>query len=326
MNDVLKVGIIGCGGIARSHLEAIAQSDAIQAVAMGDNLAQRAEAYAKEFGAEKAYSDTAQLLADPNVQAVHVCLPHDLHHAVCIAAANAGKHILVEKPIALKSTDAEEMMAAADANNVRFMVGHVLRFREVNIQARRIIADGKIGQPVSVVRRRMGYCRHDTLPAWHADPKHMGNFAIYGFGTHEVDTILWTLDTEAKRAFSAGRVAAPVWGNEDEVSTILELANGAIASYTQSLNARQGAHDCIYIGTEGSLSVGHTQLDLNGKIIEVEPDGGHGMAAQIHEFARACLEEREPLSSARDCMRTQRTLDAMWRSVQTGQVVEVQGS
>jgi len=326
MSDVLKVGIIGCGGIARSHLEAIAKSDSIQAVAMGDNLPQRAQAYAKEFGADKAYSDIDQLLADPQVQAVHVCLPHDLHHAVCIAAASAGKHILVEKPIALSTADAEEMIAAANANNVQFMVGHVLRFRSVNQQARQIIADGRIGKPISVVRRRMGHMQHETVPAWHADPKHMGNFAIYGFGTHEVDTILWTLDTQARRAFSAGRVADPVWGNEDEVLTILELANGAIASYTQSLNARQGAHDCIFIGTEGSLSVGHTQLDLSGEIIEVEPDAGHGMHAQIHEFARACIEDREPMCSARDCMRTQRTLDAMWQSVQTGQVVEVQES
>jgi predicted dehydrogenase len=206
------------------------------------------------------------------------------------------------------------------------MVGHVLRFRDNNREARRLIADGAIGEPRSVIRRRMGYLEENMFPAWHADPKHMGNFAIYGFGTHEVDTILWTLDTTTRRVFSAGRVTNADWGNEDEVLTILELTNGAIASYSQSLNARQGAWDCIYIGTEGSLSVGGTQLDLSGKTIDIEPDAGRGMAAQVHEFARACIEKREPLCSARDCMRTQYTLDAMWQSVRSGQPVDVHGS
>jgi predicted dehydrogenase len=240
-----------------------------------------------------------------------------------LQAAEAGKHILVEKPLALSVAEAEEMIAAAEASNVKFMVGHVLRFRAANREARRIIAEGKIGEPRSVLRKRLDCPDPESLPLWYTDPTRIGNFAIYGYGTHEVDAILWTLNTESRRVFSRGRVINPVWGNQDEVLTILELSNGAMASYIQSLNSPLISSHCVFVGTEGLLSVANATLSLNGETIEIPPDAGRGMADQIHEFARACLEDREPESSARDCLRTQRTLDAMWQSVQTGKVVEI---
>ena len=323
MAEVLRVGIIGCGGIAGSHLHSIGELDCIDVVAMADTLPERAEQYAKEHGAERWYDSNEALLADPNVQAVHVCLPHDVHHAVCLQAAAAGKHMLVEKPLALSVAEAEEMIAAAEANNVKLMVAHVLRFRTVHREAQRLIREGAIGEPRSVMRRRAGRVNHESLPPWHADPKQIGNFCIFGFGTHEVDLILWTLETEATRAFATGRVINPVWGNQDDVITILELANGAMASYVQSMNVHVGVYDCAYVGTKGSLFVAGNTLDLEGDVRELPNQPGGGMTDQIEEFARACLEDREPESGARDCMRTQRALEAMWTSVQTGQVVDV---
>ena len=321
MAESLQVGIIGCGGIARSHLNSIGELDCIEVAAMADVLPERAREYAQEHGARKWYGSNEELLADPDVQAVHVCLPHDLHHSVCIEAAQAGKHILVEKPLALSVAEAEEMIAAAEANYVQLMVAHVLRFRNVNREARRLIQEGAIGAPRNVMRRRAGRVDHKSLPPWHADPKQIGNFCIFGFGTHEVDLILWTLDTEAKRAFSAGRIINPVWGNEDDVITILELANGAMASYNQSMNNHVGGYDCAYVGTGGSLYVAGDTIDLDGDVRKIPQRPM--MTDQIEEFAKACLEGRRPESSAQDCMGTQRALEAMWKSVRTGQVVDV---
>jgi predicted dehydrogenase len=207
--------------------------------------------------------------------------------------------------------------------NVQLMVAHVLRFRNVHREVRRLIQEGAIGAPRSVMRRRASRVDHASLPPWHADPAKIGNFCIFGFGSHEVDMILWTLDTQATRAFSAGRIINPVWGNQDDVVTILELANGAMANYVQSMNVHVGVYDCAYVGTAGSLFVAGNKIDLDGDVREIPPQAGGGMTDQIEEFARACLEGREPESSGRDCMRTQRTLEAMWTSVQTGQVVDV---
>jgi len=321
--EVLKVGIIGCGAIARAHLDAIAGLESIEAVALADKLPHRAEAYAAEYAVKNAYTNIEHLLADPDVQGVHVCLPHYLHLSTCLRAAAAGKHMLVEKPLALSVAEANEMIAAAEANGVTFMVGHLLRFRTVNREAKRIIAEGGIGVPRSVINQRLDCPDPEAMPAWYRDPKKIGNFAIYGYGTHQVDTILWTLDTFTRRAFSSGRVVNPVWGNQDEVQTILELASGAMVCYSQSLNSPTIASHSMYVGTEGTLSVSATHLGLNGQTVEIPTAANQGMTAQIQEFALSCLERREPESSAGDCLRTQRTLDAMWESVQTGRVVEV---
>ena len=323
MADVFRVGVIGCGGIARSHLNAIQALDCVELVATADVLPERAKEYAQKYGAKRSYGSNEELLADAEVDGVHVCLPHDVHHAVCLAAAKAGKHILVEKPLALSVAEGEEMIEAAEATGVTLMVGQVMRFYAANRTARRLIREGRIGQPKNVIRRRMGFVDHKRLPPWHADPKQIGNFCIHGFGTHEVDIILWILDTETRRAFAAGRVINPVWGNEDDVTAMLELANGAMANYVQSMNARQGGHDSIFVGTEGSMFVKHDSIDLNGEAIDIPAQEGGGMKDQVEEFARACLEGREPEAAARDVMRTMRTLDAMWKSVQTGQVVDI---
>lgn len=323
MTGPLRIGVIGCGGIAGGHLRCVRELDCIELVATADMLPERARQYAKEYGAKRSYSSNEELLADPEVQAVHICLPHHLHHPVCIAAAAAGKHILMEKPLALTVADAEQMIAAAEANQVNLMVGHVLRFRSINREVRRLIQDGAIGTPRSVLRRRTGRVDHAKLAPWHADPKQIGNFCIFGFGTHEVDTILWTLDTEVRRAFATGRVINPVWGNEDDVFALLELANGAMASYVQSMNDAVGASDCAYMGTEGSITMTPNSIHLNGDAHPIPKQEGGGMTEQIEEFATACLEGRRPEASAQDCMRTQRALNAMWTSVQSGQVVEV---
>jgi UDP-N-acetylglucosamine 3-dehydrogenase len=323
MSKKLRVGMIGCGGIAGSHLKCIQELDCIELVATADMLPERAREYARQYGAKRSYGSNAELLADAEIQAVHICLPHHVHHSVGMQAIAAGKHILMEKPLALTVAAAEQMIAAAEAKQVTLMVGHVMRFRNVNREARRLIQDGAIGAPRSVLRRRIGRVDHEKLAPWHADPKQIGNFCIFGFGTHEVDTILWTLDTHVSRAFATGVVINPVWGNEDDVFALLKLANGAMASYVQSMNVIGGAWDCAYVGTAGSLTVTSDTLMLNGESHPIPPQEGGGMIEQIEEFATACLEGRQPESSAQDCMRTQRALNAMWTSVQSGQAVEV---
>ena len=323
MTDVLRVGVIGCGGIARGHIAGIQASPRMQLVATADNLPDRAQDYAHEFGAERWYASTDDLLADADVDAVHICLPNALHHAVTVQAAEAGKHVLVEKPMALSASDAEAMVAAADAAGVTLMIGQILRFRPANQEARRLVQAGRIGRPMNVMRRRVALLPPQRLNAWYGDTATHGNVSIYGTGSHEVDVVLWILDTEARRVFAAGRAVNPDWGCAEEVNSILELADGAIFNYVQSLNTHQGAWDCVIVGTEGSMLIASDAIDVNGQRVETPlPDGG-GMPAQADEFASACLEGREPIASGRNVLRSMRALDAIQQSVDTGQVVEL---
>ena len=131
MSDVLSVGVIGAGGIARSHMNAIKANDNIQLVAVMDVDPDRAGAAAKDFGAST-YTDLEPLLANPRVEAVHVCTPHSLHADQVVAAAAAGKHVLVEKPMALTLADCDRMIDACDQAGKILMVGQVMRYYPVN--------------------------------------------------------------------------------------------------------------------------------------------------------------------------------------------------
>ena len=104
MGEVLSVGMIGTGGIAQSHMQAIEANDNIRLAAVMDISSERVKASAAKYGG-KAYMDLDDLLGDPDVEAVHVCTPHNLHVDHVVAAAEAGKHVMVEKPMALSVSE-----------------------------------------------------------------------------------------------------------------------------------------------------------------------------------------------------------------------------
>ena len=125
MSDVLSVGTIGAGGIARSHINAIEANDNIRLVAVMDVDADRAEAAAGDSGA-RVYTSLEPMLEDTEVEAVHVCTPHNLHGDQVVAAAEAGKHVLVEKPMALTLSDCDRMIEACDRAGKILMVPNML--------------------------------------------------------------------------------------------------------------------------------------------------------------------------------------------------------
>lgn len=322
MSDVLRVGVLGCGGIAQAHLKGIEACEAMELVATADAVAEQAEKAAEAFGARRAHTTSEALFNDPDVEAVHICVPNHLHRDLAVAAARAGKHALVEKPLALSAPDAQQMVDTAEAAGVTLMSGQILRFRTANIEAKRLIAEGRIGKPVNVMRRRITLFKPEVVSSWYANTAVNGNVSIYGTGSHEVDLVLWLLDTEAKRVFAMGRELNPDWGCAEEVLSTLELSDGTIFNYIQSLNTRQGAWDCTVVGDKGSMLIGNDVIDLNGERIECPMTSG-GMEEQVAEFGHACLEGREPIASGRNVLATMKALDAIAQSVETGNVIEL---
>lgn len=129
----LKIGVIGCGGIAnQKHFPALkANADLNEIVAFCDIKVERAEAACKEFGAPgaKVYQDYRDLLADPNVEVVHVCTPNVSHSEISIAAFEAKKHVYCEKPMSHSTAEAEKMVEAWKKSGMQFTVGYQNRFR-----------------------------------------------------------------------------------------------------------------------------------------------------------------------------------------------------
>ncbi len=129
MADTLKLALIGCGGITQGHTAAFAEIPEIELFVACDINLDRAKAYQEEFGAAHAVADWRDAIAMDEVDIVDICTPHGLHRDPAVAAAEAGKHVFTEKPMATSLAHCDEMIGAADATGVKLAVGQVLRWR-----------------------------------------------------------------------------------------------------------------------------------------------------------------------------------------------------
>ena len=320
MAKQLRMGVIGCGAIANAHLPAQRALEEITTVAVCDINEQAARERAEEFEVESVYRDYHDLLADDHVDAVAILLPHHLHRDCALAAAQAGKHILCEKPMAISLAEADEMIAAADSAHVVLMIAQILRFRPANLRARELIRDGAIGQVKNVIRRRYGKSG-DPGRDWALKPEEAGGWVLYGYGSHEIDMILWLNDAEAREVYAQGQRNNPSWDDYDEISIEMRLSNEAIASMHHSTNSPVGAWDCLVIGTEGGMLIESESILLNGEAVELSLDSPAAHQAQTGEFATAVFEGREPEASGRDVRKSMAALEAAKLSIAEGRIV-----
>ena len=193
----LKIGIIGCGGIARTkHLPALkSQADKCELVAFCDIKEERAQWACGEYGTPDAkyYTDYKELLKDPEIDVVHVLTPNVAHCPITVAAFEAGKHVMCEKPMAATTEDAEKMMAAWKKSGKKFTIGYQNRFRKDAQMLKRICEEDKLGEvyfaKAHAVRRR-------AVPTWGVFPNKalQGGGPLIDVGTHALDITLWCMD------------------------------------------------------------------------------------------------------------------------------------
>jgi len=166
----IRIGIIGAGEIADLHAIGYRASTNAQLVAVADVKRALAETKKAQYGAQESYGSYEDLLRDERIDAVDVCIPNIYHAPAAIAAAEAGKHVLVEKPMATTLRDCDEMIAAAKRNGVKLMVGHNQLFFPPHNEAKRLI-EAEIGKSLILVTRL-----HSGFPffGWRADPKVCG--------------------------------------------------------------------------------------------------------------------------------------------------------
>ncbi|MCL2895060.1 Gfo/Idh/MocA family protein [Brenneria tiliae] len=196
-NQKLKVAVIGCGGIAnQKHFPALTKQSALcEIVAFCDLIEERAGKAAREFGAPgaKVYTDYKQLLQDKSIDVVHVCTPNVSHGFITVAAFEAGKHVLCEKPMAATTADAVNMMNAWRKSGKKFTIGYQNRFRPDAQALKQSCEDGDLGEvyfaKAHAVRRR-------AVPTWGVfpDKSQQGGGPLIDIGTHALDITLWCME------------------------------------------------------------------------------------------------------------------------------------
>lgn len=217
--DKIKVGIIGCGGAGNLHALNFIHIPEAELVAFADIQKRRAEEYAKRYGAEAYYSDYKKLLKRSDIDAITITLPEHLHARVTIDAAESGKHILCEKPMALTIEECEKMIKATQRAKVKLLIGHFKRFFPSFLDVKSIIDSGEIGFPTQVYyriclpKKRMGGPRARD-----------GGFVVY-LMTHGLNLLSW-LFGPVEAVFSEMSTAIPEPEGEDNVTILLRFESG----------------------------------------------------------------------------------------------------
>lgn len=317
MNARLPVGVIGLGRMGQIYARHIAHSSRARIVCISDVIAERAQALADELGIEPTggrpawTADYRELLADRAIEAVFVTSPTSTHREVVVAAASEGKAIFCEKPISLTLTDTDEMIAALDRSGVFFQAGFMRRFDAGYVAAKKQIAAGVIGKPVTF--KSIG--RDPFCPDLNYARPDVSGGLILDMAIHDFDLGRWLMGDEVQRVYTeGGTLAFPQLnsvGDIDNAVVNMRFAQGALGNVEVSRNALYG-YDIRteVLGTQGAVNVGYyqqtplltlttagIQYDMVPYIIE---RFGSAYLAQTRDFIDRAIEGRPPAVTTQD--------------------------
>ena len=328
----LKLGIIGFGRIAAAHANSILDlHNSVELTAVASRQTEKQKYITDKFGTKKFYPDYHKLLNDKEIDAVIVCLPNYLHHRVCLEAASAKKHILVEKPIAMNVMETDDMIKAAQENKVTLMVAQSRRFSDAMMKIRERMTD-EIGPPFRInINFLVNFPKPPT--DWWTSAEKAGGLVTLLQGSHSVDTVIWLLKKIPSTIFSISRSRNLLWEGEDEVTIVLGYDSGELATIHLSLNTSPYLHETIIVGPRGTIRLFEYptdkafgffyRLDFNGKTVLEGEQNPSLYTIQLKEFYNALLESRTPIASGAEVRDTMIILDAIRKSDMEGKVIDV---
>lgn len=300
--NILKWGLIGAGDISQKRVApALRDLPNSDFVSVARSRAELAESFAKEFGARKWFQNWMDLLADDEIDAVYIATPVFLHKEQTIAAAEAGKHILCEKPMALSVEDCDDMLAVCRANNVKLGIAYYRHFYPVIGRAKEIIASGEIGKVSIAQINAFEYVEMspDNARYWFLEKEKSGGGPMKDFGCHrlEVLTNLFGTVTDLKSLVANVAFEREV---EDTATALMQFETGTCATLTVTHASRTPQDTLDIFGTEGSIHIPVLNKgDMHIRTGNSERTENHPPASNIHEplieeFADAVLNNREP--------------------------------
>lgn len=260
-----------------------------------------AESFAREFGARRWYADWRELIADQEIDAVYIATPVYLHAEQTITAAEAGKHVLCEKPMAMNVEECDKMISVCQAMGVKLCIAYYRHFYPVVQRAKELIAAGEIGKPV--VAQINAFERFDPQPGedrhWLLEKSKAGGGPMMDFGCHRIEVLMNLFGAIARTKSLMGRT---LFEREVEDTCIasFEFENGLQAVLTVTHAAIESQDTLDIFGSEGSIHIPVLNRgDLVVKTAAGERMERHPPHANIHlplieDFANALIENREP--------------------------------
>ena len=297
-HTVLRWGVLSTADIAvRRLIPAMRDARGNEVVALASRGQDRADAVGSALGIPRTYGRYEDLLDDPEVDAVYVPLPNSLHAEWTIRAAEAGKHVLCEKPMAATVDDCRAMIEACQSAGVRFMEGFMYRFHPQHAYVRDLIASGAIGEPTLI---RSAFCvRMQRPPEDIRFAVELGGGALFDIGVYAIDAARWLAGGRLTSA--VGQVAYGASGVDASATASLAFDNGVIASASCSFVAAGGMTYEI-TGPLGKVTAQHafTQAPgvepvvmcatADGIIDKTFPSNVNAYALMLEAYARAVID------------------------------------
>jgi UDP-N-acetyl-2-amino-2-deoxyglucuronate dehydrogenase len=323
----LRLGIVGCGDIAGFTAWVSKLIPRVQLAACCDVCAERAQAFAKRHGIRSVFTDYAQLLASAPLDAVYLAVPHHLHYEMILAAVEASKAVLVEKPLTRTLEEGIKLAKALDQSGVKVGVNYQYRYDSGCYAMARAVQQGALGKVMSV-RINVPWHREPAYfegTAWHKTIAQAGGGALITQGSHFLDVVLWALKEMPVSAM--GYTATPGFDVQIEtlVHGIVETSGGTLIGITSTMAATCDQAVTIEMYGEKGTAV-YTDRPLprvrfiGAKIHKERPPewGVHALQRSLVGFARWALNDKPFLTPAASTLPVQAAVDAMYRSAQSG--------
>lgn len=343
----VKWGVIGAGGIAdRRTLPGMMLSENSELVAVMEVNAELSEKLRAKYNAKYAYTSYEELLANPEIEAVYIASPVSCHKPQAIAAAKAGKHILLEKPAALTIEDGEEILQTAQDAGVLIASGFMMRYHGYHQKIKKMIADGDIGKVVSA--RAQLTCWYPEIPgAWRQDKALSGGGALMDMGVHCIDLVEYITGGKTKRTAAFNATKTFSYNVDDSSNVLIDLDNGVTAYIDSNFNLPDDAAFCRleFYGTRGSILCEGTIGQVEGGtvravisnpggysaaqnrtqdgVFNVEAELGNMYEKEISSFANSVLTGAPLTVPLEDAIHVQKVAMAAYKASDTGTTVEV---
>lgn len=335
---MINVAIVGTG-IGRLHANGYKKCPDVEIRAVCDIDPARAERTAQEYGAKYSCTDYKQVMQDPEIHAVSVCTPNALHAPVAIAAFEAGKHVICEKPLAVNATEGRAMVEAAEKAGKIFMMAFNNRFRGDTQLLKKVIENGDLGE---IYYAKTGWVRRKGIPGlggWFTTKSMSGGGPLIDLGVHVLDLTLWLMgnpkpvyvfgSSYAKFGPDLAKSRGGSYDVEDLAAGIVRLENGATVFVEASWHSHI-ERERIYtqlVGTKGGAEFDPLRVytDVNGNSADIRMDhpnvSGHEM--EIIHFVECIRENKTPIATGEHGLHIQLILDAIYESAATGRGVEI---
>jgi len=337
----LQIGIVGAGGITRPHLQGFAQVPGIDRIVVADVNEAALATTKSAFPDIETTTDYHDLIADPDLALLDVCLPHFLHYPVVMEAFAGGKDVFCEKPIATRLDQAREMVRTAQETGRKFYVSLNQMFTPSHREAKHMIEQGKLGKLLMGVWKMMGneLGRMMIKENWKCDIEKSGGGAFFDTGVHAAYVLLDLFGEPLKVSAFTKRLVVPHENKGDDNSVaIIEFKSGAVVTYAQSYTVQsEGWNEKKYIyGTEGSLHIDDTSREAPltyfandchaGTVVDVEIFESLWVDTLVRSVVHhmdCYMNDKLPLYETKLAIDATRLILALYRSSETGMAVTV---